>query len=145
MGGFTFWGSEYVRRRVDYYYQGFSSFIDGTVLTVTTGRDGTVKPSSKWNRGPVPSTISPTVNSYRPVPSRKSLPFVALYGPVPLSKYRLTVPSRGQNLPLPSRPVYKTYSYCPVALSKRTHTVPSRRQNLSLPSRPAIQCRHSFP
>ena len=56
-------------------FQGFSWFIDGTILTVTMGRDGkTVVKMSKWNRGPFPSTISPTVNSYRPIPSRKSLP-----------------------------------------------------------------------
>ena len=46
------------------YFQGSTWFIDGTVTTVTTGRDGTVKRSSKWNRGPVPS--HPVVNlTYR--------------------------------------------------------------------------------
>ena len=107
--------------------QAFACFIDGTVLTVTTGRDGTVKPSSKWNRGPVPSTVSPTVNSYRPVPSRKSLPL------------HFTVPSRRGNIPLPSRPVDKTCPYRPVPSTKPTPTVPSRRQNLPIPSRPAVE------
>ena len=103
---------------------------------------------------PVPSTISPADNSYRPVLSRKSL------------QLHFTVGSRRGNIPLPSRPVNKTCPYRPVSSTKPTPTVPSRRQNLScspvppskpvptvksrgqnlsLPSRPAIHCRHSFP
>ena len=109
--------------------QGFSWFIDGMVLTVTTGRDGTERKHrrQKWNRCPVPSTISRTVNSYRPVPSRKSLPL------------HFTVPSRRGNIPLPSRPVHKTCPYRPVPSAKPTPTVPSHRQNLPISSRPAIK------
>ena len=76
---------------------------------------------------PVPSTISPTVNSYRPVPSRKSLPL------------HFTVPSRRGNSPLLSRPVDKTCPYRPVPSTKPNPTVPSRRQNLPIPSRPAVK------
>ena len=105
--------------------QGFSWFIDGMVLTVTTGRDGTERKHrrQKWNRCPVPSTISRTVNSYRPVPSRKHLPL------------QFAVPSRRANIPLP----FRTYPYRPVPSSKPVHTVPSRHQNLSLPSNPAVK------
>ena len=106
-----------------------------------------------WSR-PTPSTISPTVNSYRPVPCRKSLPL------------HFAVPSRRGNIPLPSRPIDKTCPYRPVPSTKPTPTVPSRRQNLPIPSRPAVEtcpyrqiprskpvltvlsaiyCRHSFP
>ena len=121
-----------------------------------TGRDGTVKPSSKWDRGPVPSTISPTVNTYRLGPSRKSLPLHftvrsrqgnILLPPRAVDKtcpYR-PVPSRLQNLPLPSPAVVKTCPYRTVPPSKPVPTVKSRRQNLSVPFRPAIHCRHSFP
>ena len=122
--------------------QGFSWFIDGKVSTVMTGRDGTE--NRRQHGTVVTSTISPTVNLYRPVPSRKSL---RLY---------FTVPSRRGNIPVPSRPVGKTCPYRFVPSPKPAHTVPSRRQNLSLPSnpvvknlslpsRPAIHCRHSFP
>ena len=110
-----------------------------------------------WSR-PVPSTVSPTVNSYRPVekispvalyrpvPSRSRPVYKTYpYRPVPSSKPAPTVPSRLQNVPLPSRPVVKTYPYRPVPPSKPVPTVKSRGQNLSLPSRPAIHCRHSFP
>ena len=85
-------------------------------MTVTTGRDGMIKPSSKWNRAPVPS---------RPV---EKLSPVALYRLVPSRKY-----------PLPSRPVDKTCPYRPVPSTKPTPTVPSRRQNLSMPSRYAVK------
>ena len=105
--------------------------------------------------GSVSSTISPTVNSYRPVPSRKSLSLhftvppllgsiplpsrpvdkTCSYHPVPSTKLAPTVPSRRQNLPLPSRPVVKTCPYCSVPPSKPVRTVKSRRQ--TCPYRPA--------
>ena len=125
---------------MDYWRDG----IDGNDGTGRGGKtvvkmEPTVVPSC-----PVPSTIPPTVKSYRPVPSRKSLLF------------HFTVPSRRRNIPLPSRPVGKTCPYRFVPSPKPAHTVPSRRQNLSLPSnpvvknlslpsRPAIHWRHSFP
>ena len=91
------------------------SHFDGTVLTVTMGRDGkTVVKMSKWNRGPFPSTISPTVDSYRPVQPRKLLP---LYFAV--------------------RPIQKICPYRPIPPSKPAPTVPPRRQKLHLQSRPA--------
>ena len=94
--------------------------------------DGTVKTVVKmelWSR-PVssrPVDNSPTVNSYRPDPSRKSLPL------------HFTVSTRRGNIPLPSHPVDKTCPHRPVPPSKPTPTVPSRRQNLPIPSRPAVK------
>ena len=127
-------------------------------MTVTTGRDGTVKPSSKWNRGPVLSRpvdhFTYTINSYCPVPPRKVLPLhftvPSRRGNIPLpsrpvDKTCPTVLSRLQNLPLPSRLVGKTCPYRPVPPSKPVPTVKSRGHNLSLPSRPAIHCHQSFP
>ena len=123
-------------------FQDSSWFIDGTVLTVMTGRDETgrdgktVVKMEPWSR-PVPSTISPTVYSYRPVSS--SFISRCTYRPVPSRKYSLTVPRRRPNLPLPSRLVYKTYPYRPAPSSKPADTVPSRNQDLSLPSNPAVK------
>ena len=106
-----------------------------------------------WSR-PVPSTISPTDNSNRPVPprnlSRCTLPSrpveeISPYHPVPSTKPAPTVLSRLQNLPLPSRLVGKTCPYRPVPPSKPVPTIKSRGHNLSLPSRPAIHCHQSFP
>ena len=100
-------------------FQGVLWFIDGTVLTVTTGRDGTVKPSSKWNRGPVPSRrqfhppLTHTVRSRQENSSRCTLPSrpveaISPYRPVPSPRPNPTVPSRRQNLPIPSRPAVNT-------------------------------------
>ena len=108
------------------------------------GNDGTVKPSSKWNRGPIPSTISPTVNSSRPVPSRRgNIPLpsrpVDKTCPnrlVPSSKKTYTVPSRRDKLYLPSRPVVTMFTYLPVPSWQFLFTVPSRRGNSHPPSRP---------
>ena len=101
-------------------------------------QDVTVKPSSKWNHGPVPSTTSPTVDSYRPVPPRKYLPW-HFYRPVSSRKSPLTVPSRGRNLPLPSRPVYNACPCRPVMSTKPAPAVPSRRRNLPIPSLSAVK------
>ena len=115
-----------------HYLQGKSFYrvywrdrIDGN----GTGQDGettvTLEPCSR----PVPSRRQfhlPTADSYRPVPPRKSL---ALH---------FTVPSRRENIPLPSRPVHKTCPYRFVLPRIPGPTVPSRRQNLSLPSRPVV-------
>ena len=136
--------------------QGFSLFIDGTVLTVTTGLDGkTVVKMEPWSC-PVPSRrqchlpLTRTVSSRRENLSDFTLPSgpveeISPYRPVPLTKPAPTVPSRLRNLPQPSRPVVKSCPYRPVPPSKPVPTVKSRGQNLSLPSRPAIHCRHSFP
>ena len=98
--------------------QVFTRFIDRTGIDGNTGRNGTVKPSSKWNRGPVPP---------RP---QFHLPLIR------------AVPSRRENISrctfLPSRPVEKTSPYHPVPSSKPAPTVPSRSQNL-LPSCPAVK------
>ena len=73
-----------------------------TVLTVTTGRDGkTVVKMEPWSR-PVDNFTYRELVPSRPV---KKISPVALYRPVP---------SRRGNIPLPSRPVYKTYPYRPV-------------------------------
>ena len=126
-------------------------------MTVTTARDGTVKPSSKWNGGGlIPSSRPFHQPLIRPIPSRPenlsrcTLPSrpveeISSYRPVPSTKPAL-----------PFRPVYETYPYRPVPSSKHAPTVPSRRQNLSLQSNPAVKtcpyrplsavyCRHSFP
>ena len=135
------------------YLQGFSWFIDGTVLTVMTGRDGkTVVKMEPWSR-PVPSRRQFHLPLTRTVPSRRENISRCTLPSRPVEEIFPYVPSR-QNLP-PSRPVYKTYPYRPVPSSKPAHTVlqpskpvptvKSRGQNLSLPSRPAIHCRHSFP
>ena len=96
-------------------------------MTVTTGRDGKAVVKMEPSSRPVPSTITPTVNSCRPVPSRRSLPL------------HFTIPSRRRNIPLPSRPVDKTCPYRPVPSTKPTPTVPYRRQSLPIPSRPAVK------
>ncbi|CAN0408516.1 unnamed protein product, partial [Laminaria digitata] len=114
--------------------QSFSRYVDGTVSTVAAGRNGTVKPSSKWVPSSRPSTIPPTVETYRPVPSSKIWP---------------VVPSRRENLNIPSRPVVKNRIFRPVPSQKNIQTVRSRRpnkiftvqprrQNLPLPPRPAV-------
>ena len=109
MGQFLIGGAATKRNQV------FSWFIDGTILIVTTGRDGKTVVQVEPCFRPVPSTISPTVNLYHPALLRKSRPFT-----------------------LPSRPVDEISRYRPVPSTNPTPTVPSRRQNLPIPSRPAV-------
>ena len=129
--------------------QGFSWFIDGTVLTVTTGRDGKIRVKMEQWSCPVPSRRQFYLPLTRTVPSRRenfsrctlpsrSVEEISPYRPVPSTKPAPTVPSRLQNLPLPSRLVVKTCPYRAVQPSKPVPTVKSRGQNLSLPSRPAF-------
>ena len=83
------------------FSQGFSWFIDRTVLTATTGRDGkTVVKMEPWSR-PV-DNFTYTVDSYRPVPPsgnpvelyRPEQSWTSPYDPVQSTKPVPTVPTR---------------------------------------------------
>ena len=76
---------------------------DGIYGNDVTGRDSKTVVKMEPCTRPVPSTISLTFDSYRPVPPRKYFP-VAFCRPVPSRKSPLNVPSRRRNLILPSRP-----------------------------------------
>ena len=142
-------------------YPGFSCFIDRTVLTVTTGRDGKTVKMEPWSR-PVPSRRQVHLPLTRTVPSRRenlsrctlpsrSVEEISRYRPVsstkfvptvpsrlPSTKPTTTVPSRRQNLPKPPRPAVNTYPYRQIPWSKPVPTVPRRH---SLPSLLPARCR----
>ena len=119
------------------YFQGFSWFIDGTVLTVTTGRDGkTLVEMEVPSRRQLHLPFTRTVPSSRKSISRCNLPSrpveeISPYRPVSSTKPVPTVPSRLQNLPLPSGPVVKTCPY--------------RQKNLVVRTCPTVLLRHSLP
>ena len=101
----------------------FSWFVDGTVLTATTGRDGkTVVKMESWSRPlrsrrqfqpPLTRTVSSrrflsSVALYRAVPSNRK----CSYRSVPSTKPSRTAPSRLQHRPLPSGRCVSTCFWC---------------------------------
>ena len=119
--------------------QGFSRFMDGTVLMVTTGRDGqTVVKMEPWSR-PVDNftqLLTRAVPSRRPNISHCTVPScpieeISPYRPVPSTQPAHTVSSRRQNLPKPSCPAVKNCPYRQISPSKPVPTVSPRH---SLPS-----------
>ena len=92
-----------------YIYLGLSRYFGGTVTAVTVGRDGTVKPPSKWSRRPVPSRPVDKFPDRLHIPSRPAdkIPPVKNYRPVPPWHRTITVPSRRDTEKLPSRPADK--------------------------------------
>lgn len=78
-----------------------------------TGNHGTIKPSLKWNRCRVLSTVSPTVESHRPAPPRRE------------NIYGCNLPARPVDKTCPYRPVLPLPSLLPVKISS---TIPPSLQ-----------------
>lgn len=111
---------EKLKGLVSRFFQGFSSFIDGTVLTVRTkGNDKTVFTLVSWSR-PVPPRRQNHLPSTRTVLSHLKHPFCCT---------------------LPARPVERIYRYRLVPSAKPTRTIPPRQCRHSFRSRrPEYYC-----
>ena len=94
-----------------------------------------VKPSSKWNRGPVASRPVDNFTYRYLVPSRlvEKISPVSLYLPsLPVEQLFPYRPVPSSNLPIPSSPAVKTSPYRQILRSKPVPTVPPRHSLLSL-------------
>ena len=126
--------------RIPYFSRLFMVYWrDGVDGNDGTGRDDKTVVKMEPCSRPVPSRGQFHLPITRTVPSRRETLSSCTLPSGPVEEISLTVPSRRQNLPLPSRPVYKTYPYRPVPSSKPVHAVPLRRQDLSQPSNPAVK------